>query len=175
MNSILAFLFGTELGRRAEIQILMNLVTSSLRLPKESLLCMPSSKALEAFAAFTAKHLQQCSDEQQQRLYSNAFRLGTILRRCLTDRSDDALTKLVFLLYRNIGIEMNGQLPGKVCVCRCFFSKHYSPCICDVASMMDAGVVCGVFGGGEFGFSERMSEGKEMCWCEMEQRVEGKE
>lgn len=171
MNSILLWLLSTELGRRAEMQILMNLVTSSLRLPTVSLLCMPSGKALEVFASFTAKHLQQCSDERQQTLSNNAFRLGTMLRRCLTDRSDDALTQLVFLLYRNIGIEMNGQLPGKVCVCRCHFITHYSPHICSLASLMDSGVVCGVFGGGKFTFSERMTEGKEMCCCELRLEV----
>lgn len=167
MNRIILWVLQTEIGRRTEIQILMNLVTSALRLPGRNLLFMSSGKALDAFAAFTAKNLERCEEEQRQRLSEKAFRLGTKLRLCLSNRSDEALTKMTFLLYRNIGIDMQGLFPGKVTVPQCHFSSCYSPQICRIASVMDAGVICGLFGKGKLEFSERITEGNAHCICKL--------
>ncbi len=148
------------------MQMLMNVVTSSLRLPRQNLLFMPSAKALDTFALFTADNLSQCSEEQQHTLHAKAFRLGNTLRSILTDRNFEALTQLTFLLYRNIGIQMSGQLPGTVCVHCCHFSRHYSPRLCAIASMMDSGVISGLFGGMNFTFTQRLTEGAPHCKIE---------
>lgn len=157
------WLLKTETGRRIEIQILMNLVTSALRLPRQNLLRKPSARSLEIFAAYTAEHLSTCNHERQQLLYNKAFRLGQRLRSCLTCRSNEALTSLTFQLYRNIGICMEGNFPGKVIVSKCHFCHYYSPQICGVASLMDSGVICGLFGGGKLEFSERITDGHQNC------------
>lgn len=167
MNSIINYLLSTELGRRIEIQVLMQLVTSSLGLPSRNLLFMSSAKSLEVFAAFTAKHLVTCNQEQLKRLHTKAFRLGSCLRRCLTCHKEDHLTALTFLLYRNIGIQMEGRFPAEVIVRRCHFCQHYSPQICRIASLMDDGVICGLFGGGQLVFHERITEGSVKCRCEL--------
>lgn len=171
MNSIICFLLNTELGRRIEIQALMQLVTASLQLPGRNLLFMPSAQSLEAFATFTAEHLVSCSKEQQEELHSRALNLGKRLRRCLTHRDDEALTRLTFQLYRNIGIQMEGHFPGKVSIRSCHFCHHYSPQVCSIASLMDDGVVSGLFGGGRLFFHERITEGKDNCSCVFPQRV----
>ena len=167
MNSVVHWILKTELGRRIEIQVLMNLVTSSLHLPCHNLLCMPSDKSLDIFAAFTAERLESCNHEQKQMLHAKALRLGRRLRLCLIHRDNEALESLIFLLYRNIGIKMEGHFPGKVIVSKCHFCNHYSPHICNVASLMDSGVICGVFGGGIFEFYERITEGNSHCLYEL--------
>lgn len=165
MNSIIKRLLRTEMGRRIEIQTLMQLVTSSLGLPRQNLLFMPSAQSLERFAAFTAEHLVSCNEEQQQRLHTKALSLGKRLRQCLTRRDDEALSELTFQLYQNIGIQMEGRFPEEVIVRRCYFCQHYSPQICSLASLMDDGIICGLFGGGRLVFSERITEGKDKCRC----------
>lgn len=167
MNSIIRRILLTEMGRRIEVQILMGLVTSSLHLPKQNLLRMPSARALDALAAFTSKHLEKCSSKQQQRLNAKAFRLGECLRRFLIRRDHETLTSLTFLLYRNIGIDMEGHFPGRVIVSRCHFCHYYSPHLCAIASLMDSGVICGLFGGGQLVFHERITEGKDKCCCSL--------
>lgn len=165
MSSLVIRFFSTRLGKAIELQALTNLVTSALSLPSQRVLFMPHSKALNAFALLTAEHLPHASAEQQKRLSERAYRLGHVLRCLLLNRSDENLRRLVFRLYQGIGIEMNGLLPGDVIVSRCFFSRHYSPAICATASLMDAGVICGLYGGGHFHFTERITEGHEACRC----------
>ena len=167
MNSLICLILQTELGRRLELQLLMHLVTSSLHLPRRCLLFMPSTRSLDVFAAFTAQQLELCSDAQRQTLHVKAFRLGTRLRQCLSHRDSEALTSLIFLLYRNIGIYMEGHFPGQVTVRSCHFCHHYSPQICQIASLMDSGVICGLFGGGRLEFTQRITEGCPTCHCEL--------
>ena len=83
MNKLMLWFLATEVGRRFQMQLLMNIVTSTLRMPRKNLLFMPSAKALDAFASFTANSLSQCNEEQQQTLHTKAFRLGKNLRRFL--------------------------------------------------------------------------------------------
>ena len=167
MNRMINWIVQTEAGRRIEIQLLMNLVTSSLSLPCQRLLRVPSGQSLEIFAAFTARHLASCSDEQLHRLHAKALRLGGSLRRFLIHRDDESVTRLIFQLYRNIGIFMEGRLPEKVIVRSCFFCRHYSPEICKAASMMDSGVISGLMGGGKLEFSARITEGNPGCICSL--------
>lgn len=165
MSNLVIWFFSTRLGRSIELQVLTHLVTSSLSLPSKCVFFMPHAKALEAFAMLTAKHLPHTTAEQQKRLSDNAYRLGHLLRRFLFDRSDENLHRLVFRLYRGIGIDMSGLLPGDVIVTHCYFSHHYSPAICAIASLMDVGVICGLYGGGDFHFTERITEGHDVCRC----------
>lgn len=165
MSSLTCWFFSTRLGKAVELQALTHLVTSSLSLPSQCVLFMPHDKALSTFAQLTAENLPLASANQRKLLSARAYRLGQLLRLFLFDRSNTALTQLVFRLYRNIGIEMSGSLPGDVVVSRCHFSRHYSSSICAIASLMDAGVICGLYGGGDFSFSQRITEGHDVCRC----------
>lgn len=167
MNRIIHWLLRTEIGRRIELQLLMNLVTSTLRMPRKNLLHKSSAQSLDIFATYTAEHLATYNQEQQQELHARAYNLGKRLRKCLISRNNEALTSLTFLLYRNIGISMEGSFPGKVIVSKCHFCHYYSPQICSIASLMDSGVICGLFGGGKLEFTERLTEGHPNCLCNL--------
>ncbi len=171
MNRIILYLLKTELGRRIELQVLINLVASSLGLRGERLLMMRSGKALDVFTRYTVAHLPECGDAQLEILNRKASRLGTFLRRMLTDRSAEALMRVVIQLYRNIGIEMEGVFPDEVSVVRCHFCTYYDSCICRVASCIDSGVIAGLYNSGPLCFTQRMTEGKDKCCCYLTNRV----
>ncbi len=167
MNRVLLWFFATRLGMRIEMQVLTNLVTDSLALPSMNVLTLPHDKALEAFATLTARYLATCSPSQREALHRKSGRIGERLRAMLTDRSDAAITALVFRLYRNIGIEMEGRLPRQVTVRRCYFSQHYPASTCTVASLMDDGIVSALYGSGRLCFTQRITEGNASCRCQI--------
>lgn len=145
----------------------MNLVTSSLELPRKCLLTKDSAKALALFAQYTAIHLPESRDAQRGILNRKARCLGKALRHCLTNHSAEALMSVAVQLYRNIGIEMSGQFPEEVTVVRCHFSEHYTPCICEVASVIDSGVIAGLYAADRLCFTQRITEGKDTCCCHL--------
>lgn len=180
MNKILLWFFGTRLGARIELQVLMNLVTASLSLPARIILTMPYDEALLYFAKLTSGSLPTCLPKQRERLYRKSYALGHGLRSMLTDRSDSAIARLVIQLYRNIGIEMEREPKLKVLgwakrqsrakseklkVKKCFFSEYYKPDTCALASLMDSGVIEGLYGRGRLQFSQRITEGCDCCKC----------
>lgn len=171
MNKVLFWFFSTKVGARIELQVLYSLVTSSLSLPARNLLFMPQHKALAAFAMLTAKYLPECQPAQRERLYRKSLSLGRWLRRMLSDRSDQSVTELIILLYRNIGIQMAGQLPEQIRVTSCFFSRHYPSSTCATASLMDCGIIEGLCGRGQLIFSERITEGQPRCICHLKTSV----
>lgn len=165
MNRIVLWFFRSAIGKRIELQVLTNLVTSSLSLPARNVITMSTEEALSAFASLTAEHLPTSLPKQQERLHRRSLRLGTMLRRMLSDRSDRAVTQLVILLYRNINIEMEGLLPEQINVRRCFFSNYYAATTCTIASLMDSGIIEGLYGRGRLCFTERITEGNSHCSC----------
>lgn len=151
-----------EWVRRLEIRILMNLAAESFRRPRQSVAGLPADEALRTYAAFTAASMAE-TEADPRRLYDRAFRLGRRLRR-LTGLKDPAdLQRLVFWLYRNLGITLQGCLPGKITVPACYFSGFYSPAQCALMSHVDAGIISGLFGGGTLRFTERLTEGRGRC------------
>ncbi len=127
----------------------------------------PGRPALQAYAAFTREQLEKLPGAEvpavQERMYRIAYRMGTLCRKVLCIRSDARARRLVFLLYRMIGIELAGVCPGQITVRRCFFRDFYTPEMCRVMSAMDRGIFAGVFGGGELTFTERITEGCACC------------
>ena len=98
-----------------------------------------------------------------ERIYCSAFRLGNRVRKVTGLTEQEELQKLVFLLYRGIGVRMDGDLPGEILVKECYFSQQYSPWQCALMSCMDSGVIAGIFGGGKLTFTERITEGCGHC------------
>lgn len=149
-----------EIVRRVQLQILMNLTAKAFRTPGQRLWTRPWRDELRAYAQYTRA---RCEDADPRRLYALSFALGARLRRAtgFTDAGD--LRRLVFWLYRGIGIAMDGDLPGDITVSRCFFSEFYAPRACGMMSRMDSGIVGGVMGGGRLIFTERITEGRPCC------------
>ena len=96
-------------------------------------------------------------------LFRDAARLGRRIRRISGLSSTSDLEKLIFMLYRNIGITMTGKLPGEITVSKCYFSHYYTPEQCRVMSYVDSGIISGILGGGRLTFSQRITEGCACC------------
>ena len=96
-----------EIVRRVQLQILMDLTAKAFRAPGKRLWTRPWRDGLRLYAEYTREHCE-CADPQQ--LYRMSFAMGERLRRItgFTDASD--LRRLVFWLYRGIGIAMDNAL-----------------------------------------------------------------
>ncbi len=51
----------------------------------------------------------------------------------------------------------------RICIPRCSFSAAYTPKVCHVMSGLDAGIICGILGGGSLKFVQRITEGCPHC------------
>ena len=80
----------------------------------------------------------------------------------------DEVRELARILYRAIGVEMQGDGQGTLTVRRCYFSQFYSGPVCDLISALDDGVFSGLAGGGQLRFSERLTEGRECCRAKLQ-------
>lgn len=149
-------------GRRFQMQVLLNLAARSFDRKGKSLRHLSADEALEAYAAYTVECMQT-GPADAERLYRNAYRLGARLRRITGLKDEKALQRLIFTLYRNLGITMQGSLPGNLTIPECAFSRWYTPAQCAVMSHVDAGVIAGVFGGGSLQFTRRLTEGCAAC------------
>ena len=159
--------------QRIQLQILMDLAAQSFGAPRKRIWTKPADEALAAYAAYTVQCM--ASPVNTAFVFLSAKALGEKVRRRsgLTDPED--LQRLVFLLYRNINITMEGQLPGEITVRHCYFSDHYTPEQCQIMSCVDSGIVSGICGGDELIFSQRITEGCAVCracLCEKEHHNE---
>ena len=121
-----------------------------------------AEQALRDYAAYSARCLMRCKADPG-RIYREAYRTGEQVRRLTGFTEKEDLERLVFYLYRNIGILMDGRLPGEVTVSSCFFSRFYTPEQCALMSYMDSGIIAGILGGGKLEFTERITEGCGGC------------
>lgn len=97
------------------------------------------------------------------RLYQDAYRLGSIIRRVTGFRERGDLDRLIFYLYRNIDIDMSGSTDSELLVSDCYFSNYYTPEQCRMMSNVDSGIIAGICGGGRLEFTERITEGCGRC------------
>ena len=136
-------------------------------------------ECLRTYALFTreqaAKALQAGRDIPaiKTRLYQNAYPLSAKLRKWFSVDTMGEVMKLGQILYRAIGVEIQGDTQGDVTVKRCYFSQFYSGPVCDLISALDDGVFSGLSGGGRLAFSERLTEGRECCRAKLQLRKEG--
>lgn len=147
---------------RVRLQLLLNATARGFGVPDKQIWHLPFQRALEAYAIFT-ENAMRISHAGPQHLYLEAYALGSRIRRItgFTDSKD--LRRLIFFLYRNIGIRMDGSIPGEVMVSSCYFSRFYTPEQCALMSFMDSGIIAGLWGGGELNFTGRITEGCEKC------------
>lgn len=144
---------------RAEIQILFRATAKAFE--KRGCCVLFSKDPLKEYALFTAACMETPAD--RGRLYAVSLTLGRKIRKVTGFTDASLLKRLVFLLYRNIGITMTGQLPGMVTVTACYFAGVYSKEQCSFISAMDAGIIAGICGDGTLAFSKRITEGCKQC------------
>ncbi len=163
MNRPLFHLLSGPLGADLEIRILMRLTARAFGVKE------PKKAGLRRYAKFSAAAARHAlwGGEDLKRLHRELFRracrLGRILRRCLRPRNEAECRDLVGQLYRNIGIVIREESPGRFCVPVCYFSAFYTPEICSVISAIDRGLFAGIYPGSRLTFRERMTEGRPAC------------
>ncbi len=165
-----------EVIRRMELGILMRLTAASFGCKPPSMRKMDSKKRLETYRRFTAEIIGRCSKKALPFFRKNMYRRAFCIGRCLSLLPGLGTwgnkKRLIVVLYRNIGIEVRDGADGTdgrnnglwhICIPHCSFSLAYSPQTCYVMSGLDAGIICGIFGGGSLQFTQRITEGCPYC------------
>lgn len=145
--------------KRKQLQILADLAAESFGAPKIRL-SGTAEEALEQYAAFTCRCMEE-KEADESRLFRDAQRLGSKIRKItgLTDAGD--ADRLIILLYQNIGIRM--MIDTDITVSECYFSRFYTPEQCRIMSNVDSGIISGIRGGGGISFQRRITEGCDRC------------
>lgn len=160
--------------KSAEIQILLNATAAAFKQPGRMVFSLSEEKALEAYADFTTKCIPE-SAADRKRVYQKAYDLGRKIRK-ITGFSEAAdRERLIRYLYSNIGIEVTGNLPGEITIPSCYFSRVYSPEQCRTMSLMDWGIIAGIYGGGKLVFTERITQGCGRCRAHLTEKERKKD
>ena len=137
---------------------------------------LSNDERLRTYALFTKEHAEKALQSGcdvpsiKTQLYQSAFPLGGILRKWFAVDTMEEVMALGQILYRAIGVELQGDTQGNVTVKRCYFSQFYSEPVCELISALDDGVFSGLSGGGRLVFSERLTEGREFCKARLQLR-----
>jgi hypothetical protein len=124
---------------------------------------------LAAYARFTREQADRAVREErdldvvQARLRREAFALGDRMRGLLGVEGVAETMAAARTLYRMIDIDLSATPEGDVTIRRCFFSDYYTPDTCRLISALDEGILAGLAGGGQFEFSQRITEGHGTC------------
>ena len=157
-------LINNALFRRIALQQLMNLTARAFNKPAKRVWTLPNDKALRVYAEYTRDNLKGGVDDQLlQRMNEEAYKMGRLLRKVFFLKKQACIERFTIALYRNIGIELEGRIPGQLCFRRCFFSQYYTPEICLAASALDDGIIQGLAGCGQLTFQQRITEGCKCC------------
>ena len=145
-----------------QYQVLTDMTARAFGVPGIRVWTLDPERAFDAYARFSEGCMKKYHGDPE-RLYREACKVGSALRTLtgFQDRTD--LQRLVFYLYRNIRIRMEGTLPGPVRISACYFSTLYTPSMCALMSSADSGIIAGLFGGGSLTFTERITEGCDGC------------
>jgi hypothetical protein len=155
--------------RRVILAELCEATADALGCAGPSLSRLPYGAGLQSYALFTMEQADRAlragydAAALKTQLYRNATPLGARLRRWLRIHTTAETMRLAQILYRAIGVDMEGDLQGNVTVKRCYFSQIYSGPVCDLISALDDGVFSGLSGGRRLAFSERLTEGRPCC------------
>ena len=149
---------------RIELQLLLNATARGFGVKGKRIWHRAPERALAEYAGFTAACMERVrGSARAERLYEEAYALGRKVQRVTGFTGKEERQRLVFLLYRGIGIAMNGSLPGEITVSSCYFSTRYTEEQCALMSYMDSGVAAGICGGSRLEFTERLTEGCHCC------------
>lgn len=158
---------------------LFKATAKSFKCPAPALDHLSYDKCLRTYAEFTreqAENALQAGDDIlaiRIRLYENASPLGAKIRKWFGVETMGEVMALGHILYKAIGVEMQGDTQGDVTVKSCYYSQFYSGRICSLISAMDDGVFSGLSGGCRLAFSERLTEGKGSCRAKLRAEMGG--
>lgn len=130
---------------------------------------MSFEQALREYALFTSeqtgKYLNNSSDIDRikEKLFKGSYDLGRDLRRQFKIKASRDVLMMLKMVYRLLGIDLQGDSGNQVIIKSCFFSRYYSPPVCQVVSALDQGLAAGLSSGGRLNFYQRITEGSDCC------------
>jgi hypothetical protein len=155
--------------QRQALVLLFRCTASAFQCDLPPLRGLSREQILREYARFTANwaaaalHSGEDLSGLQERLYRNAYRLGRVLGWLLGVRSLREVLALGRILYGLLDIDFDSRDDGEITVRRCYFSDIYSPDVCRVMSAIDRGLMAGLAGTGDLGFTARITEGQPCC------------
>ncbi|MBQ9043419.1 MAG: hypothetical protein IJ111_11485 [Eggerthellaceae bacterium] len=161
--------------RKRETAELMDVFAQAFEVEPPNVRLLSADEALSSFREFTAACMEAALADDalalryRQRLGTGACELGRKVRRMLAVRSSNAFAVARFF-YRGIGIELSGEIPGRLRFGPCSFSVRYTPQSCWFMSAFDEGFMRGLSGceGADLSFSCRLTEGSPFCLATFE-------
>ncbi|MCD8341452.1 MAG: hypothetical protein LUC87_04755 [Clostridiales bacterium] len=169
MNRLIYHALSSRPGARLELRILLHQTARAFGVDPPKAAGRSAPKLLKAYAQLTSEEAMRALEHGDdlealhQKLYQMACALGKHLRRWLRPKDKEDCLAVIILLYRNIGIQIEEEVPGTFCVRKCYFSAFYTPEVCAVISAIDQGIFAGVYQGGTLAFRERITEGHNVC------------
>jgi hypothetical protein len=148
----------------------MNLTAHALGKKSQRIWTLPNAEALRVYAEYTSSNLQAGADEALlERMHTEAYKMGRLLRRLFLINNEARAQRLIVALYRNIGIRLSFESSRQLCFHRCYFSRFYTPQICQAASALDSGIICGILGleSEHLHSSQRITEGCKQCKAQL--------
>jgi hypothetical protein len=130
---------------------------------------LTSAECLAQYARFAQTQAEQrLRDGREveavaQRLYRNAVEMGRRHSKWLRPGTVQDVMAIGRVLYRILGIDLQGDARGEVVIHRCYFSRFYSGEVCQLMSAMDRGLFAGLSNGGDLTFTSRITEGQPCC------------
>ncbi len=162
-------LYTPDLVKKRALTQLFNSTASAFEAEVPPIAGLDCDECLALYAQFARTHAERWlsdahqTEAVQERLYRNAFEMARLhikgLR--LTTMQDVIATGRV--LYRILEIDLQGNVQGDILIRECYFSRFYSPEICQLMSAMDRGLFAGLSNGGVLTFSGRITEGQPYC------------
>lgn len=102
-------------------------------------------------------------DGLQERLFQGAYHLGQKFREQFGITTFQEVLMMMKIIYGLLGIDLHSGWENGVLIKNCFFSRYYTPEICQVISALDEGLAAGLSDGGTLCFYQRITEGNKCC------------
>jgi hypothetical protein len=155
--------------RRRRLKQLCALTADAFGSSAPLLVGVSLNEILERYARFTrgesekAIRQPEVLEKVRERLYSNAFALGSELRNKYRIRTLRDAFQMGRIIYKVLKIDFRWDGAGRVVIRRCFFSSHYTPEVCALISALDEGMMAGLSSGMKLQFVQRITDGSECC------------
>ena len=156
--------------RKIEVAVLLRSFSRAFGVEPPSLRGQSARETLTTYREFTAACMELAQRDDRvakllrARLSDEAQSLGRTVRRLVPGASVRPFA-LARLLYRGIGIELAGEIPGKLRFFPCSFAARYTPEDCWFMSAFDEGFIRGISGlaDANLTFTCRLTQGDSCC------------
>ena len=156
--------------RKIEVDVLLRSFARAFGVETPSLRGQSAHQALLTYREFTAACMELAQRDDwvakllRARLGDEAQSLGRTVRRLVPGASVRSFA-LARLLYHGIGIELAGEIPGKLRFFPCSFAARYTPEDCWFMSAFDEGFIRGISGlaDANLTFTCRLTQGDSCC------------